>query len=210
MTFAAALPAIASALPGILGMFGGGGGDKLKKMPTMSPQQEQLFNMLLGGLGGQGGGLQNALGLLQGYLDPQSEVYKGFEEPYMRQFQEETIPMLAERFAGGAQGGALSSSGFGQALGGAGAQLQSNLAGLKSGIQQNALAQLLNLTQLGLSKEPFAYVNKQKGGGGLTSFLGGLSSMSPGTWGDIGGGIQSSFQNWQGNKLINMAQGIKG
>jgi hypothetical protein len=145
----------------------------IKQLPTMSGEQNQLFNTLLSSLmGGPGGGGYNqAVSLLQQYLDPQSSVYKDFEAPYMQQFNEQILPGIAERFAGaGAMGGGLSSSGFAQALGGAGAGLQAQLAGLKSSMQRQSIGDILGLTQFGLSKEPFAYLQKQATPGFLPQF----------------------------------------
>jgi hypothetical protein len=141
--------------------------DKVKKLESLSPEQKQILQQLLGniqGLGGQGGYGQ-AINLLQQYLDPNSEVYGNFEAPYRQEFEQQTIPNIAERFAGaGAQGGALSSSGFGQALGAAGANLQTNLAQMKSGLQrqsiQDILGQYSTMTGQGLGIQPFAYYNK--------------------------------------------------
>lgn len=141
--------------------------DKTKKLETLSPEQKQILQQLLGniqGLGGQGGYGQ-ATNLLQQYLDPSSEIYGGFEAPYRQEFEQQTIPNLAERFAGqGAQGGALSSSGFGQAIGAAGANLQTDLARMKSGLQrqsiQDILGQYSTMTGQGLGIQPFMYYNK--------------------------------------------------
>lgn len=158
-----------------------GSKDKIKKLPTMNPQQNQFLNSILGQLmsmQGQGGGYGNALDLLQQYLDPQSEVYQNFEKPYLQQFEQETVPMLAERFAGygGGMGGALSSSGFGQALSSAGSNLQTNLAQMKSGMQRQSIQDLLSqfneLSKFGLGASPFAYQNKKGNVGFVPTFLG--------------------------------------
>lgn len=205
-------PAIAAALiqaaPQIIGMFTnkGGDSDQPQKLPTMTPEMEQLHNQLLGNAQGLGqGGVPQALGLLQQYLNPESDIYRNFEAPYMQQFQQQTIPQLAEQFGGfGANSGALSSSGFGQALGAAGANLQTNLAQMKSGMQRNAITDLLSnylaMTGQGLSKEPFAYLNQDKGGGfmqglgtgasqNLTGIFQGLSDI----FGGGGGGYQAKY-----------------
>lgn len=137
-----------------------GSKDKTKKMPTMNPQQQQLLNMLLQQTQGGAG---NALSLLQGYLDPNSQQYQNFEQPYRQQFEQETVPMLAERFAGQ---GALGSSGFGQALSSAGSNLQTNLAQMKSGMQRQSIMDLLGLSQNLLGQSPFAY-QTQKGSAGF-------------------------------------------
>lgn len=180
------------ALLGALAGFGGGGSrDKMKRLPTMSPEQQQLFNQMLGSLGNlQGMGQQT----LTDWLSPESESFQRFAEPYKRQFEQETVPMLGERFAGtGATSGALSSSGFGQSLSAASGNLQSQLAQMKVGLQQQALSNILQQMGLGLGAQPFAYMRQQGTPGlgttALTSWAGqGFpGASSPGDlWGDYG------------------------
>jgi hypothetical protein len=74
--------------------------------------------------------------------------------------------------------GALSSSGFGQALGGAGAGLQSQLAQMFSSLQQQAAGAQYNqfnqMANQGLNYQPFAYYQQPGGatqGGGFMSGL---------------------------------------
>lgn len=147
-----------------------GSKDKTKKLPTMAPDQQQLLSQLVQMLGGGGqlGGLyQQGLAGLGEQMDISPEAFERFSEPYMRQFEEETIPGLAERFAGR---GALASSGFGQALGAAGGGLQSQLAQLKSQLQQSALGDIMQQYQTGagraLGAQPFGY-QQQAGSAGL-------------------------------------------
>lgn len=160
---------------------------KFKKLDTMSGGQNQLLQQLLQSLtggGGNGGGYQQAMGLLQDYMNPQSDVYKNFEAPYMQQFEQQTVPMLAEKFAGfgGGMGGGLSSSGFGQALGAAGGNLQTNLAQLKSQMGRQSIQDILGMTQFGLGAQPFAYANRpaspgffpQMFGSGMNAMMGGM------------------------------------
>ena len=168
-----------------------GGDDKIKKKSNFNPQQQQFFQQFLGqlmnlqgqgGQGGQGGGLENAFNLLQQYMDPNSQGYKDFEAPYLNEFNEQTLPGIAERFAGGAQGGALSSSGFGQALGGAASQYKSNLTGMKQNLQKSNLMDFintyLNQTSQALGASPFMYANRPGNAGvipgALSGFAGGL------------------------------------
>lgn len=169
-------PEVLSAIISSLGLLGGGamsqfGGKdaKISKLKNFSPGQnqgfDQLWNMLNGGGAGKGGmggggGFQKATGLLQSYLDPNSDVYKNFEQPYMNQFEQETVPMLAERFAGygGGMGGGLSSSGFGQSLGAAGANLQTNLAQMKSQMGRQSIQDILGLFNTGINAQPFSYM----------------------------------------------------
>lgn len=165
-----------------------GSEEKFKKLPTMSSGQQGIqsqLEQLLGGGGGQQGGLAQLFQTLLGQLDPNSQQYEGFEQPYLKEFEEQTLPGIAERFAGA---GALSSSGFGQALGGARAGLAANLVGLKSGMQQqgkqNALQQLMQLLGATQNTQPFAYQQKQANPG----FLGPLAGSAIGALSKIYGG----------------------
>lgn len=183
---AGALSGAGGGLPGMIagGVLGGGmggfggsqggnqGGDQfgLSKMPTMTGDQQGILNNILQqlGQGGQlGQGYGQALGGLQDFMDPSSEAMQRFADPYMRQFNQQTVPGLAERFAGaGATGGALSSSGFGQALGGAGAGLQEQLASMKTGLQRQSMGDIMNqyggMSQQALGARPFGYAEQSK------------------------------------------------
>lgn len=153
-----------------------------EKLSNFTPEQEQLFSQFIqqlmgGGAGGQGS-IQNVLKQLQGLSDPNSKEYQDFEAPYLQEFNEETLPGITERFAGG---GALSSSGFGQALGGAASKYKSNLQGQKFNMMQNALQQLLGQSQFALGAQPFTYQQNpaspgflsQAAGSGIKGFFGG-------------------------------------
>src|SRR5271170_2333198 len=94
-------------------LFGNEGGNQ--QLSTLNGQQNDVLQQILKMVQQSGGGVEQAFQLLQGYLDPNSEQYKNFEAPYLQQFNQQTIPGLAEKFAGygGGLGGGLSSSGFG-------------------------------------------------------------------------------------------------
>jgi len=152
----------------------------MKQMPTMSTEQQGLFSQLVQMLSGQGG-VGQAQNLLQDWMDPSQESYDRFAAPYMQQFEQETLPGIGERYAGaGANSGALQSSGFGQALGAAGANLQTNLAGMKSNLQQTALQHILNQLNNAVSQPTFAYAQKPGSQGfaqGLMQNAGGIGSI---------------------------------
>ena len=160
--------AIAGGLFG--GLFGGGKKDKLKKIDTMTKEQKQLLNQLTQLLSGPlGQANQQALAYQQDLLDPSSEAYDRFAQPYLDQFNEQTIPQLGERFAGaGANSGALSSSGFGQSLSAAGASLSNQLAAMKQGLMSQAASNIQGqyggLLGQGLGAQPFGYQKPQIGG----------------------------------------------
>jgi hypothetical protein len=127
MAFAAAAP---YAIPALLGLLGFGANKIGNKKPeatqykTLSPEQQAFQNKILQMLGGQ------------------AEVpdFESFAAPYKRDFQENIVPGIAERFGGA---GALSSSGFNQTLGQAGAGLEEKLASLHEGLKSQRFGQLL-------------------------------------------------------------------
>jgi hypothetical protein len=127
-------------------LFGGKQHEKIKQIPTMSKEQQALFSQLLGGLSGPlGQGFGNLSQILSG--DP--EAFKAYEAPAMRQFNQEIVPGIAERFSS-LGGGAQHSSAFGQQMGQAGAALSENLAAQRAGLQQNAMSQLAQLLGIGV------------------------------------------------------------
>lgn len=136
----------------------------IEQLPNLTPEQNQSLSQILGLLnqsGQPGGAFNNAQNYYSGLLQPGQEAYDQFSQPYLQQFEEQVLPMIAERYAGM---GALSSSGFAQALGGAGAGLQSQLAQLFSQLQQQAASgassQFGQLGGLGLGTQPFTNYEK--------------------------------------------------
>lgn len=173
----------------------------------------------------QGGGYNDAMSLLQQYLNPESDIYKNFEAPYMQQFEQQTVPGLAEKFAGmGAMGGGLSSSGFGQSLGAAGANLQTQLAQMKQQYQRQSIGDLLGqynqMANRGLSAKSFENVY-DPGTQGSLGFGGemlkaGVTGAATAFGGPLGGmaaqGASNLFQNYmnsgnQNSGGINFGQG---
>ena len=149
------LPAIKTGLP-IAGAIGGGlvsslwGGraksEKIKQLSTLAPQQQQVQNQLSQFLQGAGPQAQN---YLQDLLGGGEESFKRFAAPYQQQFEQYTLPSIAERYAGyGA--GAQSSSAFQQALGQSGSDLQMQLASLREGLRGQAFGQYQQLLGQGL------------------------------------------------------------
>ena len=184
------------------------------QLPTMNKGQQALLSQLLQLVGNQGSlgqGNQEGIGLQRQYLDPSSEAVDQFAQPYMNQFNQQTIPGLAERFAGmGALGGGLSSSGFGQSLSSAGGNLQTQLAALKAGLGQQAAQSLMgqygNISGQALGKSPFGYVQQP----GTQGFLPqALSAYMSGGFPGLGGGI-SGDRSTPNYGLIGLAQGIRG
>jgi len=145
-----------------------GGQDKMEQVPTLSKEQQTHLNQIMQMLDPQGslGGANNqAINYQRQLMDPSSQAVDQFAQPYMNQFNQQTIPGLAERFAGmGAMGGGLSSSGFGQSLSSAGGNLQAMLAQLKAGLGQQAAqslqSQYSQMSGQGMNAQPFGYQKK--------------------------------------------------
>ena len=185
---------------------------RMGRQDILTEQQKQSLNQILGQLGGMAapsGAYGMAQARLANLLGGGSDVYNAFAAPYLRQFQEQTVPQLAERFAGlGGRGGALSSSGFGQGLGAAGAGLQESLASLGANLQQNALQQALGqyntLAGLGLGTRAFAPTYSPGQPGLLGNLFGGLLG---GFGAGAGLGFGDAAQNYLGglgNRLFGM------
>lgn len=154
---------------------------------TFSPDQQQLFSQLSSLLGPL---LSQSGSYYQDLLSGSPESFERFEAPYKRQFEEETIPALAERFAGM---GGLSSSGFQQSLGQAGTALSENLAALREGLRSQVPGQIMSNLQNLLGMQTQAFLPKQKGFG--RSFLEGLAPGVGQGLGFLGSGGFGSFFN---------------
>lgn len=112
---------------------------------TFNPQQQQAFTQLMQMLQGGGSPLfQSGQNVLQRYLTGGPEAYEQFKAPLMRQYREQIIPGIAERFGGM---GAQKSSAFQQALSGSAADLTERLGSLRGQLQMQALPQALQYEQ---------------------------------------------------------------
>lgn len=159
------------------------GGLSSSKKPKNTYEQIDRFNPqqkdLLGGITkGAAGAMPSGMELIQKYLSGDPSAFRAFEAPYQRQFKEEILPEIGNRYAGMGSGGNLSSSAFQQSLAGAGTALSEKLASLHGGLQMNALDKLQGLAGLGLTPE-FETV----GSPGDPGFWG---SMAP-AFGQVGG-----------------------
>ena len=156
--------------------FGSPGG--VEQVDRFTPQQRQQLESQLGGIQQP---TQQGLDYISQLLSGDESAFNQFEAPLKRQFQQETIPGIAERFAGMGSHGAQSSSALNQTLSQAGRELTENLGALRGNLRQGALGQLQGL--LGQSMQPsFENVYKQPTqgalGGLLTSLGGGLGTYA--------------------------------
>lgn len=153
-------PMMMMAVPAILSAIGGLTGDKAKQGSTYTKGQRSTIDDILQSIKGMKSGgaqditqnpsYQTGQDLLQSmFSDP--EFFNQFEAPLQRQFQEQTVPELANRFASMGSGGSTGSTAFRNQLGREGSNLSTNIAALRGGMQQQAVPQLL-----GYAQQPFS------------------------------------------------------
>lgn len=148
--------AIGSGLGGLSSFFNKNKSDQDRNINRFTPNQQSSLNALLSQ---SSAALQNRLSGSTGFN------FQPIEQQARQGFEQKTIPSIANRFTALGQG-AQRSSGFGQALGSAGSDFESNLASLKSqiGLQQDQMnsSLLQNLLQIGLSPQ-FDTIVRQPG-----------------------------------------------
>lgn len=146
----------------------GGGGMDITQNPMYQQGNEYLMSM---------------------FNDP--EFFKNIEAPMRRDFEEKTIPDLANRFASMGSGGALGSTGFRNQLGREGSNLQTNMAAMREQMKMGALPQMFQS-----ANQPYQNMMQmyQTALGHPTQNT--YQPPSPGMWGPIAGAaVQGYFQN---------------
>lgn len=112
---------------------------------NFTPEQRAILDKILGGLGGIN---EQGMNYLSQILSDDPELMKQFEAPYLRQFNEQIVPGIAERFT---QAGARNSSGFNQAIAQQAGSLSERLAAMRAGLKQNALEGAFGYNKFGLA-----------------------------------------------------------
>ena len=176
---------------------------------TLSPEQQTILSQILQSMQGRTGAVsaQPTFGAGESYIQ---RILGGdtsqFEAPLMRQFNEQIIPGLAERFSA-AGSGAQRSSAFQQALGAAGADLTERLGSLRGQLQLGALSPALQYASapasqlqelLGLQTQglvPKKRSTLQEALIGLSGELG--SALGSGLTGGLGGLSRGLDRDWE-------------
>lgn len=181
--------------------------EKHKRVSTLAPEQQGLYQQMLQALQQQGAG--GAFGASADYyrdlLSDDSSTFNAFAAPEQRRFNEEIIPGLSEQFAGMGSGG-LTSSGFRNAAVNAGTDLSERLGAIRAQLRQQGAQGLSNMGQFGLSN--FSQdVMTQPGSEGLLSNIGqgvgsALGSFIPSGLASAGRGIS----NWLSNRKTDTSQ----
>lgn len=130
-------------------------GNKGEQKSTYTKGQRKQIDEILEDLRGLKGGAQDITQnpqYQQGqewlsalFNDP--EFFKSFEAPLQRQFQEQTVPELANRFASMGSGGSMGSTAFRNQLAREGSNLSTNIAALRGQMQQQGVNQGLQYAQ---------------------------------------------------------------
>lgn len=166
-----------------------GSSGKIKRERRFSkPATEALENMQTG----EGGIDTNPL--YQAGSDWLMKLLSGdtsvFDAPLMQQFQQHTVPQIAERFGGM---GAGSSSGLNQTLAQAGQDLTTQIAGVRANLMNQLLPQGLNYAQQPYTNQQNAFgispyqMYQTQGTQGLAAPL--ISGIAGAAGGPIGGAI---------------------
>jgi hypothetical protein len=141
--------------------------DEVKQIGNLTPEQEQLMSLINEGLtSGEG-----PFGELFGNFD-QDKFDKGVANPAIKNFQEQILPQLQEKFLGG---GGAQGSGFRRASLKAGVDLQDKLAQLMYTAQQDQGKNKLSGIQTALGVKGFENLYKPGDPGLLNGFLQGAS-----------------------------------
>lgn len=127
-------------------------GQQGKMGSTYNENQLGVLDQILGQVKGgapditQNQAFQGGQNWLQNlFSDP--DFFRSFEAPLQRQFEEETVPGLANRFASMGSGGSQNSTAFRNQLAREGSNLHTNIAALRGGMQQQGVGQALQYGQ---------------------------------------------------------------
>ena len=204
-------------LPFALSAVGGLTGDKAKQGSTYQKNQRSTIDSLLESVNQMRGGggqditqnptYQGGNEFLQSlYNDP--SFFQKFEAPLQRQFEEQTLPDIANRFGSMGSGGATGSSAFRNAANRAGVDFQTNLAGLRGGMQQQGAGQSLQYAQ-----QPFSNIMSMLQQA-LQPTQNQYHPATPGFGGNIGssmfGGLAQGYGQNMGQQMSNMFGGQQG
>lgn len=144
------------ALSAITNMMGQMNGKDAEQQSSFSKGQQGGFDDIIGMIKGMKGGANNGdITQNQGFQNGQNwlndlfndqNFFDKFEAPMQRQFQEQTMPGIANRFGGMGSHGSFGSSFRNQAAR-EGEHLQESIAGLRGGMQQQGVNQGLQYAQ---------------------------------------------------------------
>lgn len=128
--------------------------EKHERVSTLLPEQQGLFDQLLGaGKGeGAGGAFGTAADYYRGLLSNENADINAFTAPAMRQYQQDIVPNISEQFAqmGGGGQGNFSSSGFRNAQIQGATDLAERLGAIRANLRQAGAQGLQGIGSQGL------------------------------------------------------------
>ncbi len=152
-----------------IGQFFMGTPERTEQLPSVTPELAQYLQQIISQLGGP---TSDVFKYISDLFSDDPEAFERFAAPARREFQEQTIPGIAERFTGmGA--GAQSSSAFQQQLGAAGAGLSERLQAMREGLKGQGISALQGMQQIGMTPQ-FGYQTTAAQPGFLQNLLGPL------------------------------------
>ncbi len=166
--------------------------------PDQMRNQKQLQQA--GRARGAGGAFGDSADFYRDILSNDPGALQSLYAPELRQFNEQTIPDLAEQFAGMGSGGGLSSSGFRNAAVGAGTDLSERLAAMRQNLRFNAAQGLSGIGSQGLQPHS-QYQQTNPGSEGF------LSSVAPSIGGAIGTAVGGPIGGALGSGLGTLFKG---
>lgn len=140
-----------------------GGKDKIKKAKTLSPEQEELMALITEGLKTGQGPLADIFG---GFNKQAFE--EGVTQPALKNFQENILPMIQEKFIAGNQ---VAGSGMRRGQLKAATDLQSQLAALMYQAQQDAIKNRSEGLKTSLGTQTFQNIYQQGKSGIIPAFI---------------------------------------
>lgn len=183
---------------GLSGLGGSEGEFKSSFNENQLNSLDDILNSIRGMKGNQditqNQGYQQGQNWLSNLFNDQS-FFNAIEGPARRDFEENTIPSLANRFASQGSGGSLNSTGFRNQLAREGSNLHSNLAAMRTGLQQQGVNQ-----QLGYAQQPFSNYQSLLGTA-LQPTQNVYQGPSAGFFGPIAGAFAGGAAQGYGQKL---------
>jgi hypothetical protein len=175
------------------------------QVSNYTPEQMQLFKSLFANVSPE-----SYLGKLAG---GDQSFFEQIEAPALRQFQG-LQGQIGSRFSGGLGSGAMSarrSSGFNNTVNQATSDFAQDLQARRQGLQQQAIRDLMGMSNDLLNQRSFDLVRKpQKSGGFFSSLLGGSGGLIGGALGSFLGPIGSMAGSSIGNSLFGSSGGQSG
>lgn len=165
-----------------------GQGNKIPKgyeqgtIQQFTPEQMKLFQSMFSHLGPDS--------YLSRLASGDESLFQQMEAPALRQFSG-LQGNIASRFSGGGGAGSLgsrNSSGFQNTMNQAGADFSQDLQARRQGLQQNAIRDLMGMSNSLLSQRPYEQFLTEKKPGFLEQLLGGLAGAGGQAAGMVGGG----------------------